>query len=118
MRSLCGVLAVLLVLFAAVQYNDSDALFWISAYGAGAVLCGLAALRPRVLRRRTGRAAIAASVVLAGVGVVIFWPEGNRWWSIAEWWPEVAGEASREGMGMMILFGALLAAATVALWRP
>lgn len=117
MRVLCGILCVMLIGFTAVQYNDPDALFWASAYGAGAIWCGLAALRPALLRRGPARWLVAASVVLAGVGVVVFWPDADRWWSIDVWWPKVSGETSREGMGMMILAVCVLIAASFGLRR-
>ena len=117
MRVLCGVLALLLALFAAVQWNDPDVLFWASVYVAGAVWCAMAAFRPALLRSASARGLLAASLALAVWGVVAYWPPVERWWAIDVWWPEHSGETSREGMGMMILFGALLAAAAVGLGR-
>ncbi len=116
MRVLCGVLAVLLVLFAAVQWNDPDVLFWASIYTAGAAWCGIAALRPELLRTGAARGLLAVSVALAVWGVVAFWPPVERWWAVDVWWPQVSGETSREGMGMMILAASVLAAGAVA-WR-
>jgi hypothetical protein len=117
MRVLCGVLALLLALFAAVQWNDPDALFWASIYGAGAAWCAVAASRPALLRRRAARALMAASLALALWALVVFWPPVPRWWAIDVWWPEQSGEAAREGMGMMVLLVALMAAAAVGLRR-
>lgn len=117
MRVLCGVLAALMLLFAAVQYNDPDGLFWAGVYGTGALWCGFAAFSPATLAWTPARVALAATVALGALGVVAFWPDAERWWSIDVWWPEVTGETSREGLGMMVLFVALLAAAAVALRR-
>lgn len=117
MRLLCGVLAVLMLLFAAAQYNDPDALFWAGTYGTGAVWCGFAAISPGTLGWGPARAALAVTVALAAWGVLAFWPDVDRWWSIDVWWPEMTGESSREGMGMMALLAAVLAAAAVALRR-
>jgi hypothetical protein len=117
MRVLCGVLAVVLALFAAVQYNDPDALFWGAMYGAGGAWCALAALRPALLRTGVARGALVLSLGLAAWGVVAFFPDAERWWSIDVWWPQVSGEASREGMGMMILAAAVAAATLVGLRR-
>ena len=117
MRVLCGVLAVLLTLFAAAQYNDPDALLWAGLYGLGALWCGFAAFSPHTLSWQPARLMLLATVGLMAWGLVAFWPEAERWWSIDVWWPEVTGETSREGMGMMILFAAVLAAAAVALRR-
>jgi hypothetical protein len=117
MRVLCGILALVLALFAAVQWNDPDVLFWAAAYGAGAVWCGVAAWRPTLLRSGPARGLLAISLALGVWGVVAFWPPAERWWAIEVWWPEQSGETSREGMGMMVLFAALLAAAAVGLRR-
>ena len=117
MRVVCGVLAVLMLLFAAVQYNDPDALFWAGAYGTGALWCGFAALSPRTLAWAPARLALLVTLGLAAWGLVAFWPDAGRWWAVDVWWPEATGEASREGMGMMVLFVALLAAAAVGLRR-
>ena len=117
MRVLCGVLAVAMLLFAVVQHNDSDGVFWAAVYGAGALWCGFAALSPATLLWAPARGALLVTLALGALGVVIFWPDAERWWSIDVWWPEATGETAREGMGMMILFAALLAAAAVGL-RP
>lgn len=115
MRILCAVLAVLMLLFAVVQYNDPDALFWAGAYGTGALWCGFAAFSPRTLAWAPARAALLATLALGTWGLVAYWPEVDRWWDIGVWWPELTGESSREGMGMMVLFVALLAATGVGL---
>ena len=107
----------MLIAFAAVQYNDDDALFWAASYAAGAAWTALAALSPTMLRKTPLRAALGASVALAAVGVVAFWPNAERWWSIDVWWPELSGESSREGMGMMILALSIILSAAVAMRR-
>jgi hypothetical protein len=117
MRVLCGVLAVLLILFAMVQYNDPDALFWGAIYAAAAVWCALAAFSPGLLRTGPARGLLVLSLALAAWGVVVFFPDAERWWSIDVWWPEQPGETSREGMGMMVVAIAVAAAALVGLRR-
>ena len=117
MRVLCGVLAAVLILFAAVQYDDPDGLFWGAGYGAGALWCGLAAFSPRTLTWAPARAVLLVTLGFAVWGLVAFWPDAERWWSIDVWWPEQSGETSREGMGMMVLAAAMAAAALVGLRR-
>ena len=117
MRVLCGLVAVLLMLFAAVQYNDPDALFWGAVYAAGAVWCGLAALWPALLRTGAARTLMLVSLGLTAWGVAAFFPDAERWWSIDVWWPERSGETAREGMGMMLVAVAMAAAALVGLRR-
>jgi hypothetical protein len=117
MRVLCGVLCTVLLLFAAVQYNDPDALFWGTVYAAGAAWCGLAAFRPGLLRTGPARGLLVLSLGLTVWGLVAFFPEEERWWAMEVWWPEASGETSREGMGMMVLAAAVAAAALVGLRR-
>ena len=96
MRVLCGVLAALLVLFAAVQYDDPDPLFWGAVYAVAAAWCGLAAFRPALLRTGVARVLLVASLVVTAWGVVAFFPDAERWWSIDVWWPEQSGKSARE----------------------
>ena len=117
MRVLCGVLAVVLALFAAVQWNDPDALFWGAIYGAGAAWCTLAAFRPALMRTGAAHGLLVLSLGLTAWGVVAFFPDAERWWSIDVWWPEASGETSREGMGMMVVAAAMAAAALIGLRR-
>ena len=111
MRIANGVLAGLLILFAFVQYNDPDGLFWAAVYGAGALWCGVACLKPAIFRGVWFRL-FAVSFVVALVGLIYFWPKAPGWWRQDVWWET---ETAREGMGMMILVIALLFAGYVAL---
>ena len=117
MRVLCGVMAALLVLFAAVQWNDPDPLFWGAIYAAVAGWCALAAFRPALMRTGVARGLLLVSLGLTAWGVVAFFPDAERWWSIDVWWPEQSGETSREGMGMLVAAAAMAAAALVGLRR-
>lgn len=113
MRIVSGVCAVVLIVFAAVQYNDPDALFWAPIYAGGAVLCALAAFRPRIYAGSPAGLVYAAAVLASLAGVVRFWPSASGWWMQEVWWEN---EAAREGMGMMVLAAALLLALPV-VWR-
>lgn len=112
MRIINGIFALLLLLFAAVQYNDPDGAFWIVVYGIGALWCGLAALRPAIYRISLPFMLFAATVVVALYGLFHFWPDTPDWWKQDVWWET---ETAREGMGMMILLVALILAGIVAL---
>jgi hypothetical protein len=105
MRILNGVVCAILVLFAAVQYNDPDALFWGTAYGVAALWCGLAAARPAMLARAPLNVLVGLSALAALGGMIWFWPDTPNWWRREVWW---VTETAREGMGMMIVFAALL----------
>ena len=100
LRGWNGLLALVLALFAIVQYNDPDFLFWFVVYGAGAVWCAAAAARPVWLRRPPVRTLLGASLGAAVFGVVYFWPTDNAFWQKSVWWES---EGAREGMGMMVL---------------
>jgi hypothetical protein len=63
------------------------------------------------------RALLVASLAVTAWGLVAFFPDAERWWSIDVWWPEQSGETSREGMGMMVVAAAMAAAALVGLRR-
>ena len=100
MRIVTGILCALMLLFAAVQYNDPDGLFWAAVYGTGAVWSGLVCLKQEWLQHRIARVLLVANLAAAGAGMVYFWPKSKSWWSVDVWWTV---ESAREGMGMMIL---------------
>jgi len=112
MRILNGVFTLLLILFAAVQYNDPDGLFWAVVYGVGVIWCGLAALAPQVYRTLAPFALWMISAASAIAGMVYFWPRTPNFWLQDVWWET---ETAREGMGMMVLVIALAIAGFVVL---
>ena len=103
-----GFLCVLLIAFAAVQYNDPDFYFWIPVYLLPAGLAGVAAYRPQRLRNPPLRAALLVCIVAGIVGTVWFWPTEEGFWHRDMWWES---ETAREGMGFMIVTVALLVVA-------
>jgi hypothetical protein len=99
-------LALLMGLFAAVQVNDPDGPLWMLLYGVPAIWAGIAWLRPRLLAG-TGAVVVLSACLMAGlVLVVVLWPPAEEWWRTDVWWES---EASREGMGLMLVAGVLLA---------
>ncbi len=113
MRIVSGICAILLIVFAGVQHNDPDVLFWGPVYAGGAVLCALAALRPQIYARAPAGLVYAAALLASLAGTVWFWPSTAQWWMQEVWWED---ETAREGMGMMVLVTALLLALPV-VWR-
>lgn len=105
MRYVNGVFCLVMLLFAAVQYNDPDAFFWIPVYLVPAAWAGVAAVRPQVLRKRLSSLGLTACLALAVVGTVYFWPPDQQWWRQEVWWES---EPAREGMGVMIVTVTLL----------
>ncbi len=106
-RTLDGGMAVLFALCAAAQYNDPAPgnVPWMMVYGAGAVLCGLAAsgrtVRPAALVVAAAAGLWAAflfyGVVAGGQSVFALYVENM----------EEGGEEAREGWGLAILAGYL-----------
>ncbi|MDK3074486.1 transmembrane 220 family protein [Sedimentitalea sp. JM2-8] len=107
MRIVNAVLCLLMALFAVVQYNDPDALFWGAIYGVAAIWCGFAAFRPGVFETALVRGLLTASVTLSAFGVAWFWPRTEGFWHMDVWWET---ETAREGMGMMIVLLAVAVA--------
>ena len=110
MKYVFALLALLMGLFAAVQYNDPDGPLWMLFYGVPAIWAGIACLRPRQLTGTVALVLLAACVLAGLVLVVVLWPPAEEWWRTEVWWES---EASREGMGLMLAAGVLLAV----LWR-
>jgi len=120
MRYLFYVLAVLMFLAAAVQYNDPDGPLWMVYYGVPMLWCAFAAVRPDLFATAIVRGLLTVSVVAAIALTVWYWPTASGFWHEQVWRmgmtePEAAkiAEASREGMGMMIATAVLL---VVAIW--
>jgi hypothetical protein len=113
MRILSGIFGILLVVFVVVQWNDPDGPMWMVIYGIGATWCFLAAFHPALYSVGTVAGLFVLCLIASIVGLIYFWPQVTDWWDIDVWWPEVTGETSREGMGMMVLVLFMLAPAFV-----
>jgi hypothetical protein len=106
MRYVFAALALFMLLFVAVQYNDPDGPLWMVFYGVPAVWAGLAAFRPRLLAGRAGRPLLVLSLVVAIALTLAYWPPVDQWWLKSVWWES---EEAREGMGLMLVSTILLA---------
>ena len=93
------VLCVLMVLFAGVQYNDPDAIFWIVVYLIPAAWAGLAAFRLDVLRTTLPLTLLGVCLIAEVIGSIYLWPTTPEFWRQDVWWET---ETAREGMGIMI----------------
>jgi len=105
MRYLYIVPGLLMIAFAAVQYNDPDGPLWAAIYLVPAAWALLAAFRPPVLRSPGGKSLLWACVAAGLAGVVYYWPTMPGFWHKDVWSVE---ETAREGMGMMIAFAVLI----------
>jgi len=116
MRYVHIVLGLLMVSFAAVQYNDPDALLWIVIYLVPAAWAFAAAFRPAQVRSLAGERLLWLSVAIGAATTVFYWPTMPGFWRMDVWWVE---ETAREGMGVMIALAVLLVVlATVLLRKP
>ncbi len=114
MRAINGLFCLILILFALVQYNDPDFLFWFIIYALAAAWCGLATFMPEILTTHgTLRAAFLLCLVGALAGTVYFWPSGADWWVKEVIWDN---ELVREGLGMAVVTAGLLSVG-VTCWR-
>jgi hypothetical protein len=114
MRYVHIVLGMLMVAFAAVQYNDPDALLWIVIYLVPAAWAFAAAFRMAHVRSQAGERLLWTTVAI-GVGATVFyWPTMPGFWHKDVWWVE---ETAREGMGVMIALAVLLAVLATSLLR-
>ncbi|MFQ5955558.1 MAG: transmembrane 220 family protein [Kiloniellales bacterium] len=111
MRYLNGFFCLLLILFAAVQYNDPDAVLWFLIYAVPAAWAGVAAFRPQLLQGIMPTAGLGACLVASVAGMLYMWPTEAGWWRIDVWW-EI--EVVREAMGLMVI---TIVLAVVALTR-
>ncbi len=107
MRVVSAVFCLVMILFAVVQYNDPDALYWIAVYGVAALWCGLAGFRPAVFSSRMWRGLLGATVVVSFIAMAWHWPKTPGFWQQEVWW---VTETAREGMGMMIAVVAVVIA--------
>lgn len=114
MRYLHILLGLVMVAFAAVQYNDPDALLWIVIYLVPAAWAFAAAFRMAQVRSVAGERLLWATVAIYVGATVFYWPTMPEFWRKDVWWVE---ETAREGMGVMIALAVVLAVLANALIR-
>ena len=105
MRYLNILLGLLMVAFAAVQYNDPDAPLWIAIYLIPAAWAFAAAFRLSSMRSTTGTTLLWITVAAGVATLAYYWPQTPGFWRKDVWWTD---EEAREGMGAMIAFAVLL----------
>jgi len=115
MRYVHILLGLVMVAFAAVQYNDPDAPLWIAIYMVPAGWAFAAAFRLPQVRSMAGIRWLWASVIAGIATVVYYWPTTPGFWQKDVWWED---EAAREGMGVMIGLVVLLVVLFTALRKP
>ena len=114
MRYLNMLLGLVMVGFAAVQYNDPDALLWIVIYLIPAAWAFAAAFRLPQVRSVAGERLLWLTVAVGVGATVYYWPTMPDFWHREVWRVE---ETAREGMGVMIALGVLVVVLATALLR-
>jgi hypothetical protein len=116
MRFVFGLLAAVMVAFAAMQYNDPDGPLWAFYYAVPAAWAGIAAFRPRLLGEPLGKAALGITLLAAVALTLWYWPTTAGFWHEEAWrmgkidpTEAAIAEAAREGMGLMIATAIVLA---------
>ena len=115
MRYLNLVLGVLMLAFAALQYNDPDGPLWMAIYAVPAIWAFAAAFRLPAVQSRTGSLLLWLSIAAGAAAVFHYWPQMPGFWHKEVWWDE---ETAREGMGVMIVLAVLLVVRLTASRRP
>ena len=113
MRVFNGLMALLLLLFAVVQYNDPDFFIWMPIYLVPAIWAGIAAIRPASFRNAVATGGLHLCLLAAVAGTIYAWPTDEGWWQREVWWES---ELAREGMGLMIVTVSLLVVAVSSWW--
>lgn len=114
MRYVNMLLGVVMVGFAAVQYNDPDALLWIVIYLIPAAWAFAGAFRLPQVRSVAGERLLWLTVAVGVGATVYYWPTMPEFWRREVWRVE---ETAREGMGVMIALGVLVMVLATALLR-
>jgi hypothetical protein len=105
---------IMMLGFAAVQYNDPDALLWIAYYLVPAAWGLLALWRPQRLAAPTLRRWLWLSAVVWTGLMIYYWPAMPGFWQRDVFMQE---ETAREGMGMMLAWLAVMVALASAFLR-
>ena len=96
-----GVLMVIMLVFAGLQYNDPDGLYWAIIYLLPAMALGLAAFVPHRFATLLARVLLFLAIVVLGFGVYVYWPSQLASFAVSEWWDE---EPVKEGFGVAIAY--------------
>jgi hypothetical protein len=88
MRIFKGILTVIMIVFAILQWNDPDALIWMVVYGYVALMAGQSFFRVSI------RPAILAGIIGLFLGMMFYIPDVVRWFSLGM--PSITGEMKAE----------------------
>lgn len=96
-----ALLMLIMLVFAGLQYNDQDGLYWAIIYLVPAMALGLAAFVPHRFATLLGRILLFLAIVVLAFGVYVYWPSHLSSFAVDQWWDE---EPVREGFGVAIAY--------------
>ena len=95
------ILMLIMLVFAGLQFNDPDGLFWVLIYALTAIVLGLAAFVPHWFATLPGRILLFLFVVALACGVYVYWPSQLNSFATAQWWDN---ELVKEGFGVALAY--------------
>jgi len=101
MRVVYIILMLVMLLFAGVQINDPDGLWWAAIYLVPVIALAVAAFIPHRLSSTIGRVLVCVFVAALAIGTIVYWPQEANFWQKDVWWES---EPVREGLGVAIAF--------------
>jgi len=96
-----ALLMLIMLAFAALQYNDPDGLYWSIIYLVPAMALGIAAFARHYFYTLLGRILLFAAVLILAFGVFVYWPTEAGFWKREVWWDH---EPTKEGLGVAIAY--------------
>ena len=113
MRALNICVMALMILFAAVQYNDPDGPLWVAIYAVPAFWAGVAAFKIDQAVQGIWFSILCICFASQLAVMIYYWPTTPSFWRQEIWWE---AETAREGMGAMIAVAAI-AIALASVWN-
>lgn len=101
MTIIYAILMLVMLVFAGLQYNDEDGLYWAIIYLVPAMALGLAAFVPHRFTTLLGRILLFCAIVVLAFGVFVYWPTGLSTVPMSEWFQT---ESINEGFGVAIAY--------------
>lgn len=92
---------LIMLVFAGLQYNDPDGIYWAIIYLVPAMALGIAAFASHYFSTLVGRILLFLAVIILAFGVYVYWPTELGFWKTEVWWDH---EPTKEGMGVAIAY--------------
>ncbi len=95
------ILMLIMLVFAGLQYNDENGVYWAIIYLVPAMALGLAAFVPHQFATWIGRILLGAAIIVLGFGVYVYWPKELTTIPVAQWFEHVS---INQGFGVAIAY--------------